>query len=431
MNYADTLDYLYSCLPMFHRIGAAAYKANLDNTIAISNLTDHPYTRFKSIHIAGTNGKGSVSHFLASILQENGLTVGLYTSPHFKDLSERIKINGKNISKNYICYFIEKYKHDFDQIKPSFFEMTVGMAFSYFADEKIDIAVVETGLGGRLDSTNIIHPVLSVITSISFDHTSLLGETLDKIAFEKAGIIKPNTPVVIGESKSETKPVFIVQAKKNNSPVYFADKNYNIRNSYLNKNPDQLLIVETERKKDGFIRKSESPLTGQYQNKNLLTILQSTDLLIQNGFTINEKQISSGIKNVIKNTGIMGRWQIICKTPLTICDMAHNEDGIRYVIEQLHSMTYDHLHIVFGMVNDKKTEPVLKLLPTHATYYFCKADSPRSLDPKELKNKASLFKLKGKTYQSVAEALSQAQKNADKNDLVFIGGSTFVVAEIL
>jgi len=431
MNYKQTLDYLYSALPMFHRIGAAAYKADLNNTIKICKLLNNPQHNFKSIHIAGTNGKGSVSHFIASVLQERGLNVGLYTSPHFKDFRERIKINGKDISKKYVSTFVSKYKNDFEKINPSFFEMTVGMAFNYFSDKKVDIAVIETGLGGRLDSTNIITPILSVITNISFDHMNLLGETLEKIAFEKAGIIKSNVPVVIGESHKQTKQIFKDQAKRTNSSIFFADKNYCVLDVDIENKEKKDLFLNIERKKDSTIRKLKSPLTGLYQRKNLLTVLQSIDLLNEQGMNIKETHIAKGISRVIENTGIMGRWQILSKNPLVVCDMAHNEDGVRQVVAQIATCKYKQLHFVIGMVNDKDIDSVLKLLPPQAIYYFCKANMPRGLDASALQAKATVFSLSGKTYHSVKKAFNAAKEHAGKNDLVFVGGSTFVVAEIL
>ena len=431
MNYGQTLDYLYSQLPMFYRLGAAAYKADLNNTIAICNLLNNPQQYFKSVHIAGTNGKGSVSHFIASILQETGLKVGLYTSPHFKDFRERIKINGENIHEDFVCSFIEKYKNDFEKIKPSFFEMTVGMAFSYFTKNKIDIAVVETGLGGRLDSTNIIHPVLSVITNISMDHTNLLGDTVEKIAFEKAGIIKAITPVVIGQTQEKIKSVFINQAKEKNAPIYFADEFFEICNSSYVEEDERYLSTDILRKKNSEIQKFNSPLLGQYQHKNIVTVFKSIELLKEAGFRISKKNIMDGVRNVIKNTGIMGRWQIISKNPLTICDMGHNEDGIRQVVEQIKITPHDQLHFVFGIVADKDIETILNLLPKGAIYYFCKADIPRGLDQQILQKKAERFGLYGKTYSTVKDAFKQAQADAQENDLVFVGGSTFVVAEIL
>jgi len=428
MNYKQTLDYLYSALPMFHRIGAAAYKADLNNTIKICNLLNNPQNNFKSIHIAGTNGKGSVSHFIASVLQERGLNVGLYTSPHFKDFRERIKINGKDISKKYVSTFVSKYQKDFKKINPSFFEMTVGMAFNYFSDKKVDIAVIETGLGGRLDSTNIITPILSVITNISFDHMNLLGETLKKIAFEKAGIIKSNVPVVIGESHKQTKQIFKEQARRNNSLLFFADKNYCVLDVDIEKKD---LSLNIERKKNSSIRKLKSPLTGLYQRKNLLTVLQSIDLLNEQGMKIKETHIVKGISRVIENTGIMGRWQMLSKSPLVVCDMGHNEDGIRQVVAQIATCKYKQLHFVIGMVNDKDIDSILKLLPQQAIYYFCKADMPRGLDASALQAKAATFGLSGKTYSSVKKAFNTAKNYADKKDFVFVGGSTFIVAEIL
>lgn len=409
MNYQKTLDYFFERLPMFQRIGATAYKANLDNTIAICKLLNNPENKFKSIHIAGTNGKGSTSHMLASVLQSSGLKVGLYTSPHLKDFRERIKINGKMIPQQNVIDFVNKYIQQLaeEQIQPSFFEMTVGLAFDYFANEKVDIAVIEVGLGGRLDSTNVITPEISVITNISYDHTALLGNTIEKIAIEKAGIIKINIPVVIGETQTETKSIFIQIAKEKNAPIIFADKS-----SFEYKN------IETD-------------LLGMYQQKNIKTVLASIDVLKKKGFQISDKAICDGLKNVVKQTGLLGRWQILSQNPLCIADTGHNEAGIKEVVHQISQIPHQQLHFVIGMVNDKDISEILRLLPENAIYYFCKAKIPRALDAEDLKNQALVFGLKGNIYSSVAEAFSSAKQNADEKDLIFIGGSTFVVAEVL
>lgn len=391
---------------MYQRIGAAAYKADLNNTIAICSLLGNPEKRFKSVHIAGTNGKGSTSHLLASVLQENGYKTGLYTSPHLKDFRERIRINGRMISEQYIVDFVEKLKSDFVVIKPSFFEMTVGLAFSYFAEEKVDIAVVETGMGGQLDSTNVIIPLVSVITNIGIDHIQFLGDTLEKIAFEKAGIIKPGVPVVVGETQSETEPVFRQKAMENDSTVYFADQ----------------LIKEHLYK---------TSLQGIYQKKNIKTVLQTLNLLCDAGFNISEKNIHDGFLKVIDNTVLMGRWQILSHSPLTICDVGHNEDGIRQVLKQISITPHNHLHFVFGLLSDKSPEAILSLMPRDATYYFCKADIPRAMDANVLRHKAIEYGMKGESYVSVKDALAAARFIAEKNDLVFVGGSTFVVAEVV
>lgn len=431
MNYQQTLDYLFIRLPMFQRIGTAAYKADLSNTIALCDLLDNPQEHFKSIHIAGTNGKGSTSHMLASVLQSVGYKVGLYTSPHLKDFRERIKINGKNIAEQYVVDFVEKYKTDFEKIEPSFFEMTVGLAFQYFKEQKVDFAVIEVGLGGRLDSTNIITPLLSVITNISFDHTALLGNTLEKIAFEKAGIIKPGIPVVIGETQEGIKNVFIEKAKTNNSEIQFADKIFEIKNVEYFYNKKQLLSFDVEQNGKLKFQKINCELLGLYQQKNLKTVLCTVDVLNKQGFVINEKAMREGIENVISQTGLLGRWQILSQNPLVIADTGHNEAGIKEVLEQIKNTPHEKLHFVLGVVNDKDVSSILNMLPKNATYYFCQAKIPRALPVEELKQKANEFKLIGHFHTSVSEALTQAKLSAGKDDLVFVGGSTFTVAEVV
>ncbi|MBL7890463.1 MAG: bifunctional folylpolyglutamate synthase/dihydrofolate synthase [Bacteroidia bacterium] len=427
MNYQETLDYMFSQLPMFQRIGSAAYKDNLDNTIAICELLDHPENKFRSIHIAGTNGKGSTSHMIASILQDAGYRVGLYTSPHLKDFRERIKINGEMISESFVIDFIDRYKNDFEKIQPSFFEMTVGLAFDYFSKSSIDIAVIEVGLGGRLDSTNVITPEVSVITNISFDHTALLGNSLEKIATEKAGVIKKNVPVVVGETHPETKTVFENIASFNNANIVYADQELNATN--LRYTPSLTMDIHM----NGSIKFKdlESALSGQYQEKNIKTVIAAVELLKQKNFTIREENVRRGIKYVVKNTGLLGRWQILSNTPLTIADTGHNEAGIKEVLEQISKTTHDHLHFVIGMVNDKDITTILKMLPKNATYYFCKANIPRALPAQELKQQAEKEGLKGELFLTVKDALSAAQLNAGINDLVFVGGSTFTVAEVV
>ncbi|MBL7883951.1 MAG: bifunctional folylpolyglutamate synthase/dihydrofolate synthase [Bacteroidia bacterium] len=430
MNYNQTLEYMYSQLPMFQRIGTAAYKDNLDNTIAICKLLKNPEKKFKSIHIAGTNGKGSTSHMLASILQSAGYRVGLYTSPHLKDFRERIKINGRMISKSYVTSFIKKNKTNFEKISPSFFEMTVGLAFDYFANSNIDIAIIEVGLGGRLDSTNVIQPELSIITNISFDHTNLLGNTLQKIATEKAGIIKKKTPVVIGETQKVTEHIFRKKAKEQHSKIYFADQLFTIKNT--KHSADKKIYLQCDIWKDDeiYLKKLESELLGLYQEKNICTVVAACAMLPPK-YNIQNKNIRKGIKHVVSKTGLLGRWQVLSQSPLTICDTGHNEAGIKQVLTQLKLMPYKQLHFVLGMVNDKDISTILKLLPPTAKYYFCRASIPRALDANELKKQANLIGLKGKVYHSVSEALSTAQKKAKAEDLVFIGGSTFTVAEIV
>ena len=405
MRYQDTLDWMFSQLPMYQRQGQSAFRKNLSNTIKFAELLKHPENQFKSIHVAGTNGKGSTSHMLASILQEAGYKVGLYTSPHLKDFRERIKINGKVVSKPFVNGFIKRYKSFLEENTLSFFEMTVGMAFEYFSKEQVDIAVIEVGLGGRLDSTNIITPEVSVITNIGFDHTQFLGNTLDAIAFEKGGIIKPNVPVVIGETQKETTPVFKALAKRNNSKIVFADK-------------EQTELFTSD-------------LTGIYQAKNIITVVQTVKELQKKGFNISHENIKQGLRQVVKNTGLMGRWQILQTNPKVVCDTGHNREGLLYVMNQLSKEVFDTLHVVFGVVNDKDLTSIIDLLPKKAIYYFCKPDMPRGLDANELKKTLNSSGLMGDAYSSVNEAYKSALGKASSNDFVFIGGSTFVVAEII
>lgn len=392
---------------MFNRIGASAYKANLDNTVAIAKILDNPENNFKTIHIAGTNGKGSVSHMLAAILQTAGYKVGLYTSPHLKDFRERIKINGEMISKNYITEFVGNYKNEFDKIQPSFFEWTVGLAFDYFSKKKVDIAIIETGLGGRLDSTNIIKPLISIITNISYDHQNLLGNTLKKIAFEKAGIIKKNGIAIISEKQKEIRQVFTAKAKKEKA---------------------LLLFTEDYIKKIGYI---ECELKGIYQQKNIPTVILASEILNHLDFKICVKDIVKGLKKVCSITGFRGRWETLSKNPLAIADIAHNESGIKEVIKQVLKIPHTHLYIVYGTVKDKDFEKVISLLPKKATYYFCKAAIPRALDLETLAQKAKQYKLNGQTYTSVKHAIQAAKNQSATNDLILITGSAFVVAEVL
>jgi len=406
MNYSETLDWMFSQLPMYQKQGASAYKEDLTNTILLANHIQNPEKEIKTIHVAGTNGKGSTSHFLASILQEAGYKTGLYTSPHLKDFRERIKINGEDISENFVVDFIASNKSFFEENQLSFFEMTVGLAFDYFRQENVDIAIIEVGLGGRLDSTNIISPLLSVITNIGLDHIQFLGNTIKKIASEKAGIVKPKTPVVIGEYTFETKPVFENKAKDMQSEIFFASE----------------LIQETY----------PSVLLGDYQVQNKKTVLQAIRILqSQNEFKISEENIKDGFWNVVKNTGLQGRWQQLGTHPKIICDTAHNKHGLEVVMKQLQREEFDTLHFVLGVVNDKDLDDVLPLFPKNAKYYFCKPNIPRGLDASILAEKAINFGLNGKVFNSVTEAYEEAKKNASENDFIYIGGSTFVVAEIL
>lgn len=404
MNYQETTEWLFNQLPMFQQLGARAYKNDLSNTLALANHLNHPENKFKSIHVAGTNGKGSTSSMIASILQEAGYKVGLYTSPHLKDFRERIKINGKEITEDYVIEFVHENKSFFEHNQLSFFEMTVGLAFQYFVDEQVDIAVIEVGMGGRLDSTNIITPLVSVITNIGFDHTQFLGNTLALIAKEKAGIIKENIPVVIGEYVSETKEVFINIAKEKNCLVYFAQ--------------------------DNLIQDLPCGLLGDYQVQNKKTVLQTIDLLKSN-FNISEQHIKAGLLNVVENTGLLGRWQQLGEKPTIICDTAHNSHGLKIVMNQIKKQTFDQLHIVLGVVNDKDLGSILPLFPKHAFFYFCKPNIVRGLDAQDLKKIAAKYELKGIVCNSVSDAYYIAKKEAKKDDFIYIGGSTFVVAEIV
>ena len=400
MKYEEALNYLFSKLPMYQRTGAAAYKKDIGNIVTACEMLENPHDKFKSIHIAGTNGKGSTAHMLSSIFQEAGYKIGLYTSPHLKDFRERIKINGIPISKEKTINFILKNKIKFEKIEMSFFEYTVAMAFDYFAEENVDLAIIETGLGGRLDSTNIINPEISIITNIGYDHTNLLGNSLQEIAKEKAGIIKKNVPVIIGRTQLEIKEIFQSIAKEKNSHIYFCNKT-------TNKTTD---------------------LKGEYQIENLNTVLKTISVL---NLKIDDEIINMGLNNVVKNTGLQGRWQTISKNPLTICDTGHNEDGIINNVIQLKKLKYNKLHFVFGTVSDKDLKKILKLLPKDASYYFCSANIERSLDSKKLIKEAREHQLLGKEYDSVIKAYNSAKLKAKINDLIFIGGSTFVVAEVL
>ena len=418
MTYKQTLEWLFSQLPVFQRIGKAAYKANLDNTYAIMDVLGQPQQQFKSVHLAGTNGKGSTAHMLASIYQEAGYKTGLYTSPHLRDFRERIRVNGQMISQDEVTDFVNAYKRDFLKIKPSFFEMTVGLAFSYFAAEKVDIAIIETGLGGRLDSTNIIMPQLSIITNIAKDHMQFLGDTLEAIAGEKAGIIKPDVSVVIGEHQKEIDTVFIEKAKEEEAPIRFAQDTYKAQ--WIG---DKLEVLKNNKP---LFAPLNFPLKGNYQLKNVCTaICAAQELKLPIGM------IKLGLKNVLKNTSLAGRWQQLSGSPLVICDTAHNYEGLSEVMDQLKNMIYHKLHFVLGVVDDKQLDHILNLFPNNAQYYFCKADIPRGLAVDVLAEKARGFALKGQVYQSVKEAYSEAKKNCQGNDLVFVGGSTFTVAEVV
>jgi dihydrofolate synthase/folylpolyglutamate synthase len=404
MNYKETTDWMFSQLPMFQTQGASAYKKDLTNTHLLMEQLNHPEFKFKSIHVAGTNGKGSTSSMIASILQEAGYKVGLYTSPHLKDFRERIRINGEMISEDAVVDFIDENKSFFEKNQLSFFEMTVGLAFDYFAKECVDVAVIEVGMGGRLDSTNVITPLVSVITNIGFDHTQFLGDTLPKIAFEKAGVIKRNIPVVIGEYADETKPVFEEKATFEDAPIVFAQDN------------SEVLY--------------DCALKGDYQKQNMKTVLKAVELL-QNAFEISDLHIQNGFKKVISNTGLLGRWQILNEKPFVVTDTAHNAHGLKIVLSQIQKHEFETLHIVLGVVNDKDLDSILPLFPKNAKYYFCKPNLPRGLDAAVLRDVASKYGLKGMVYNSVTEAYENALDSAIVTDFIYVGGSTFVVAEII
>lgn len=427
MNYEQTLDYLLTRLPMFSRIGSAAIRKDLNNTITLCNRLDNPQNKFKSIHIGGTNGKGSTSHMLAAILQTAGYKTGLYTSPHLKDFRERIRINGEMISKEFITGFTENIRPVIDEIDPSFFELTVAMAFEYFAEEQVDIAIIEVGLGGRLDSTNIITPEIAVITNIGFDHMNLLGDTLEKIAIEKAGIIKHDIPVVIGESSKDSGHVFVQTATDKNAPHFFADLCWKIE---LAERKPRYLKVNAVELSNGNSFPITLDLPGIYQMKNLATVLQTVSILNASGWKIELDSMLNGLSNVRKLTGLHGRWEQIADHPKIILDVAHNEDGILQLTKQLSVEKYRHLHCIVGMVKDKEIDKVLKLLPTDASYYFTKAQIPRALNESDLMQKGVNVGLRGEAFPSITEALNAAKKNAAPEDLILICGSVFLVGEV-
>ncbi|MCK4345173.1 MAG: bifunctional folylpolyglutamate synthase/dihydrofolate synthase [Bacteroidales bacterium] len=429
MDYPQVLQFLYNQLPMYQRMGKAAYKANLDNTLALDDYFGNPHKQFKSIHVAGTNGKGSVSHILASILQEAGLKVGLYTSPHLKDFRERIKINGSEIPEKSVIDFVGNNMEIIEKIKPSFFEMTVAMAFYYFAERKVDVAVVEVGLGGRLDSTNILQPLLSIITNIGYDHMEFLGNTIPQIAKEKAGIIKHGIPVVVGETQKETRDIFLKTASSKNARIFFADSYYKADYSLLTLDNYQLFNVYKNNKLEYSNLKTD--LLGNYQRKNVITALRAVDVVADQGLNMNREQIYTGLSKVILNTGFFGRWQIIDTEPLVICDTGHNREGLAEVFRQIGNMAYKQLHIIFGVVNDKDLNSILVLLPKDAQYYFTKAGIPRAMDENQLSLEAGKRGINGKAYPTVSMALKSAKSQASGDDLVFVGGSTFVVAEVI
>jgi dihydrofolate synthase / folylpolyglutamate synthase len=427
MNYKETIDYLFSRLPMYSRIGAAAFKNDLTNTITLCNHLDNPQKKFKSIHVAGTNGKGSVSHMLAAVLQTAGYKTGLYTSPHLKDFRERIKIDGKEVSEEFVISFTEKIKPLIEKIKPSFFEITVAMAFDYFAEQQVDIAIIEVGLGGRLDSTNIITPELSVITNIGYDHMNMLGNTLPEIAGEKAGIIKENIPVVVGEHKSATADIFLNKAKEKNASISFADKKRNATD-WQWKNHELIVEVGEEHKTDRKVFHLDLP--GIYQTKNLLTVLEACSLLHDMGWKTDEHIIQKALPHVKKLTGLHGRWDIIHHDPTVVLDVGHNEDGIKQLVQQLELTPHKNLYIILGMVKDKEIGKVLSLMPKLAHYYFTQAAIPRALDSESLKTEAKKKGLTGKIFADVNTALKEAMAKAGKEDLILVCGSVFLVGEV-
>ena len=427
MTYEQATNYLFTRLPMFSRIGAAAYKKDLTNTLRLCEYLGNPQTKFKSIHIAGTNGKGSTSHMLAAVLQTAGYKTGLYTSPHLRDFRERFRVNGEMIDKDYVVDFVQRIQPVIDEIEPSFFEITVAMAFDYFVREQVDIAVIETGLGGRLDSTNVILPEVAVITNIGWDHMNLLGDTLPAIAFEKAGIIKPQVPVVIGETAFETKPVFEQVAAQNEAPLFFADTQ---RYAAEWKYEHHQLVLEVAESHTDKRTTYHLDLPGFYQTKNCITVLEVIYHLQKAGFKIAEEHIQQALRQVKKLTGLHGRWEVIHANPVVVLDVGHNEDGIRQIMAQIELSDYQHLHIVIGLVKDKEIEKVLSLLPKEATYYFTRAQIPRALPETELAARAKAIDLDGHAYPDVNTALQQALQKADKHDMILVCGSVFVVGEV-
>ncbi len=416
-TYQQTIDYLYDKLPMFQRIGEKAYKKDLHNTLALCEFLGNPQHKFKSVHIAGTNGKGSSSHLIAAILQSAGYKTGLYTSPHLKNFTERIKINGAEANEQFIVDFVEKIKPLVEELKPSFFELTTVMAFEYFSHYQVDIAIIETGLGGRLDCTNVITPEVSLISNISFDHQAILGDTLPQIAFEKAGIIKSHKPCVISELQEEVAYIFKEKAQQTESPIFFASEEYEVLKDEIFKN------------KAIFLSNLDYQLKGFYQEKNLCGVLKTVELL--ESYRIEKEHIRNGIENVVTLTGLKGRWQKLGENPLIICDTGHNEGGIKQIVRQIESIDYAQLYMVYGAVNDKDLSNILALLPKNAYYYFCKPNLPRGLEANVLQEQAAQFGLKGEVIADVATAFEYAKQNAKAGDMIFVGGSTFVVAEVL
>ena len=436
MTYSETLDFLYAQLPMYHRIGAAAFKKDLTNTIALCEHLGNPHLKFKSVHVGGTNGKGSVSHLLAAVCQAAGLKTGLYVSPHYKDFRERIKVNGQYIPRRQVVDFVEKNRSAIEKIQPSFFELCVAMAFAHFAHERVDVAVVEVGLGGRLDSTNVITPLLSVITNISYDHQNMLGDTLPEIAFEKAGIIKPGVPVVIGETHPESAPVFLKKAAETGSEIVFADQHFEAVEQ--REENWQTTFYDVFKDKKLFLENLEVDAAGPYQAKNVATAIQAVEIVSRQLPMLDLHALQAGLKNLRLLTRFIGRWQVIGQNPTILCDSAHNEAGLRLAFEKIHQLTNSgltthdsRLHIVTGFVNDKDVDKVLGLFPKNVRYYFAKADIPRGLEAQVLKEKAAALGLEGRAYSSVKNALKAAKRAAAPEDLIVVIGSIFVVAEVI
>ena len=429
MNYKEAISFLFSSLPMYQRVGKAAYKSTLDTTLVLDEYFGHPHSQFNSIHIAGTNGKGSVAHMLAAVCQSAGLKTGLYTSPHLKDFRERIRVDGKMIPENAVTRFVNGHSDILDRIKPSFFEMTVAMAFDHFASEKVDIAIVEVGMGGRLDSTNIIRPLISLITNIGMDHSQYLGDTLYKIAIEKAGIFKKGIPVIIGEKQEAVKIVFEKKAGELGCDLYIASDEYRVE--YALQSIDEKQQMQIYQQDESWGEPLEVDLLGIYQQKNVVPVLKAIELLNGMGYSITEKDLRTGMGGIVSLTGLRGRWEILGHNPRIVCDTAHNAEGMGEVVRQIHQTPYKTLHIVLGMVNDKDPGKLLSALPVEAKYYFTEASIPRAMDREELATEAMKYGLYGKIYANPPEALQGAIANSAAEDLIYIGGSTFIVAEVL
>lgn len=422
-SYQDALRFLYDNLPMFQRVGAAAIRKDLTNTLKLCALLGDPQHKFKSIHVAGTNGKGSICHMLASVLQEAGYRTGLYTSPHLKAFTERIRVDGQEVAQSYVLDFVNRIRPAIEEIRPSFFEITVAMAFDYFARQSVEVAVVETGLGGRLDSTNVITPVVSVITNISWDHKDVLGDTLEQIAREKAGIVKKKVPVVISERQETLDAIFIDRADTEGAPLFFASDEYTAGEDEAT----GALLVRKEG--EVVLSVTDFPLRGQYQRHNVPAVVKVVDVLRAN-YRIDQDHLEKGLRNVVGNTGLKGRWQILQRRPMVVCDTAHNLGGMRQVVEQLHRYRFSRLFIVLGMVKDKDIREVLSIMPSEAVYYFCEANLPRAMDACQLQEEAAKAGLRGQVIRDVNEAKAEALKQAQEDDFVLIGGSTYVVAEL-